>query len=412
MATFRYFITQGDADTALPNMDRRNMRFFAMAMLLCIVMAGATLASPLYPLYRHTLGFSAGDITIAYASYMAGALIALALAAHLAEHVGYVRALVLSGVVLLIGLSFSALAGDLATLVAGRALIGVAAGLASASGATGLVVLEPAGDIARATRTGAVATIAGLGLGPLLGGSLAHFTPEPLLVPYVVIGSLALAGIGLLWMMPADPALYRWHHFRPDLRLSGPEDRHIPAFAVVAAVGFLGYALFGIFAALAPTLLDQMLPWSGPAISGAGVALLFAGSTAAQLPARRLSHRAGLVAGSLIVIISLILLVAALASGSGLLFLLSDVTAGFGQGLGFVAGLGFVGSIAAGDKRASLVASFFASAYLGGMVPVVSMGLLADIIGVNAAIDTLALALAALGMMTALFGWLLLRSSS
>lgn len=384
-------------------------RFIAMAVLLCIVMAGATLASPLYPLYRHALGFSSGDVTIAYASYMVGALFALALAAHLAEHMGYARAMALSGIVLLAGLSLSALAQGLAMLVAGRALIGIAAGIASASGTAGLVVLEPRGDVARATRTGAVATMAGLGLGPLVGGVIAQLAPAPLLTPYAAVGGLALVGAALLWIAPADAAPHPWHHFRPLIRMRPPERRHARPFALVSASAFLGYALFGIFASLAPSLLDQMLPWSGPAISGAGVALLFAGSTLAQLIARDLGHRAGVVTGALVVVISLILLIVSLTWSSGPLFLLSDVIAGFGQGLGFLAALGFVGSIAPEQKRAGLIATFFASAYLGGVLPVMGMGLLADRIGLYLAIDILALALAALGIVTALFGWHLLR---
>jgi MFS family permease len=388
---------------------RHGGRFIAMAVLLSIVMAGATLASPLYPLYRHTLGFSAGDVTIAYASYMVGALVALALAAHLAEHMGYARAMALSGLVLLAGLALSALAQGLAMLVAGRALIGIAAGIASASGTAGLVALEPRGDVARATRMGAVATIAGLGLGPLLGGVLAQLAPAPLSTPYGVVGGLALVWVALLWMVPADAAPHPWHHFRPHVRMRRPERRHARPFALVSASAFLGYALFGIFASLAPSLLDQMLPWSGPAIGGAGVALLFAGSTLAQLIARDLGHRAGVIAGALVVVISLILLVLSLIWSSGPLFLLSDLIAGFGQGLGFLAALGFVGSIVPDDKRAGLIATFFASAYLGGVLPVMGMGLLADRIGSNPAIAILAVALAALGLMTALFGWRILH---
>ena len=68
-------------------------RFIAIAVTLGIVMASATLASPLYPLYEQSLGITSAGITIAYSAYMAGALLALLSLARLSEHVGFVHAL-------------------------------------------------------------------------------------------------------------------------------------------------------------------------------------------------------------------------------------------------------------------------------------------------------------------------------
>lgn len=62
-----------------PHRGLARWRFLAIAMLLSVTMAGATLASPLYPLYQSTLGLCASGITIAYTRYMLGALLALLL---------------------------------------------------------------------------------------------------------------------------------------------------------------------------------------------------------------------------------------------------------------------------------------------------------------------------------------------
>src|ERR1700693_1454113 len=89
-------------------------RFVAIAFALGVTMAGATLASPLYPLYEQALGITSSGITIVYSSYMGGALLALLLLGHLSDHVGFVHTLKIAVLLLLAGLATSAFAGSIA----------------------------------------------------------------------------------------------------------------------------------------------------------------------------------------------------------------------------------------------------------------------------------------------------------
>src|SRR6185437_1652126 len=63
-----------------------------VAVELAIVFVGATLPTPLYPLYRHTFGFSGIVLTLIYAVYVVGNLGALLVLGRASDQVGRRRA--------------------------------------------------------------------------------------------------------------------------------------------------------------------------------------------------------------------------------------------------------------------------------------------------------------------------------
>lgn len=382
-------------------------RFVAIAFALGVTMAGATLASPLYPLYEQSLGITAGGITIVYSSYMAGALLALLVLSHLSDHVGFVHALRISVLLLIAGLLASAAAHSLAVLALGRFAIGIAAGIASSAATAGLIALEPAGQIKRAQLVGSIMNIVGLGLGPFAGGVVAQLLPRPLLTPYLVFGIAAVLALLALVAHPADARVTPIRHFRPALRFQAPSAWR--PFALASLTTFTGYTLFSLFASLAPAFLGTLLPWHGPAIAGAGVSTLFIGSAIAQFALRKVDAWRGLAAGAIATGVSVALMATSLALHAGTLFMASDLIGGFGQGLAFMSALAVINHITPPQHRARSIASFFSIAYLGGIVPIVGLGLLADRIGLDLAIAGLA---AAMSILTLVLGAHAYRSAA
>ncbi len=245
-------------------------RFIAIAFALAVTMAGATLASPLYPLYEHAFGITSGGVTIVYSRYMGGALVALLLLGHLSDHVGFVHALSIAVALLLAGLIISAAAHSLPVLAIGRFAIGIAAGIASSAATAGLVALEPAWEVKRAALVGSIMNIVGLGLGPFAGGVVAQILPHPLLTPSAVFGVSALLALVALAIHPADAEVHPIRHFRPALRFHAPTLAAVRPFAIASITTFTGYTLFSLFASLAPAFLGDLLPWHGPAVAGSG----------------------------------------------------------------------------------------------------------------------------------------------
>jgi MFS family permease len=376
-----------------------NAQFIAMAYTLCSIMAGATLASPLYPLYEKAFLMGPGGVTVAYTTYMVGTLLALLFLGHLSEHVGYIRTLLIATALALAGLVVSGLAPNLLLLSVGRFAIGLAAGIASTSATAGLVAVSPPDRMTHASSIGALMTILGLGLGPLAGGFIAQTLAFPLQLPYVVlIAALLLAFLALLRHRMAEPpsGTRRTDGFTPRLRFHMPDGYKTRQFVTVAVITFVGYTLFSLFASLAPSFFNAFMPWRGPAIGGIGVALLFVGSAVAQLTLRGISSKKGLVIGSLIVTASLVMLAASVSLSSGLLFVASDLLGGFGQGLAFMSALLVINAMATPECRAGMISSFFSIAYLGGIVPVLALGLAANHLGLNPSLISLSILMALL----------------
>src|ERR1700731_5166938 len=120
--------------------------FWAVAFAFLIVMAFATLPSPLYGLYRVRDGLSAFTITIVYAIWAAGTIAALIVVPFIAERIGR-RGVMLAAVV-----TMMAAAGELAAwkalpgLLLGRLLTGAAVGLAAGTAITYLIELRARED--------------------------------------------------------------------------------------------------------------------------------------------------------------------------------------------------------------------------------------------------------------------------
>jgi MFS family permease len=168
-------------------------------------------------------------------------------------------------------------------------------------------------------------------------------------------------------------------------RASGPlvARPRVPAqvralFVRAALAGFAGFAVLGMFTAVSPAFLGE-LGVHNPAVTGVVVAAVFASSAAGQLLARRAGPGAGLPAGCAALIVGVGLVALALAFSSLTLLVVGGVVAGAGQGLSFASGLGALLGAAPPADRARTSSAFFVVAYVAISVPVVGIGVLAQL---------------------------------
>jgi MFS family permease len=225
--------------------------------------------------------------------------------------------------------------------------------------------------------------VGALGLAPLVAGVLAQLAPLPLRLPYWIdLGLIVLATLAV-WAMPetvAVPEHPRLRISRPDLP---PEVR--PVFIRAATAGFAGFAVLGLFAAVAPSFLLDLLHEPSHALSGAVVFTVFAASTLGQVTlARRFGHRA-LAAGCAALIAGMGLLAAGLAVTSLALVIAAAIIAGLGQGLCMRAGLEAVNSQAPAQRRAGVASTFFIVMYLGIALAAIGVGIAATPLGLRTA---------------------------
>lgn len=362
---------------------RKTYPMWLVAYAFMIVMLGTTLPTPLYPRYEQRWGFSALIITVIFAVYAVGVIAALLFLGSLSDQIGRRPAL-------LAGLALSAasavaflLAGGLGALLAGRALSGLSAGIFTGAGTATLVDLAPPGRRSFGSGVATAANLGGLGCGALLAGVLAVSATAPLRLPFwadlALLAPAFVAVIGLPeTVRPSGRRVVRMQRLRVPAQLRG-------TFTRAAAAGFASFAMSGLFSAVAPTFLATLLHQPSPALAGTLVFALFTASAAGQLAITRMPAWAGLSAGCTGIIVGAGLVAAALALGSLAFLITGAIVAGLGQGLSVGAGLVALNAEAPPDRRGEVASSFFVALYVALSIPIVGVGLAAQLTGLRTA---------------------------
>jgi MFS family permease len=355
--------------------------FWLVAGAFAVTMFGTTLPTPLYVLYQEELGLGEQMITVIFAVYAAGVLAALLLFGRASDQLGRRR-------MLLIGLACAALSTvaflldhGLTGLIVARVLSGLSAGIFTGTATAALLDLAGAGEGRRATLVATASNVGGLSVGPLVAGFLAQFAPLPLRLPFWVALGLILLATLAVWAMPETVDLPE----HPRLRISRPDlpPQVRPVFIRAATAGFAGFAVLGLFTAVTPSFLLDLLHEPNHALSGAVVFTVLAASTLGQVAlARRFGHRA-LAAGCVALIAGMGLLAAGLAATSLALVIASAIVAGLGQGLCMRAGLEAVNTQAPAQRRAGVASTFFIVMYVAIALPVIGVGIAATHLGLQ-----------------------------
>ncbi len=366
---------------------------WVVAAAFAVTMLGTTLPTPLYVLYQRELGFSTPIITVIFAAYAIGVLVALLLLGSASDVIGR-RSTLLAGLVCatLSGVAFL-LADELVLLLAARLLSGLSAGIFTGTATAALVDLGT--DKTRASLVATVANMGGLGAGPPLAGVLAQSAPYPLFAPFALhLVLLSVVTIGI-WLIP-EPGTVAGR--LRDVRLTRPS---VPAsvrgiFVRSSIAVFAGFSVLGLFTAVAPLFLRDLLDTPGPVVAGCVVGALFAASTFAQIVAvNRLGERAMRVGCGLLTVGALVL-ATALGIGSIVLLLAAVALAGAGQGISFRSAMALLNEASPADRRGEVASSLFIVAYVAISLPIVGEGLAAHATGLRIAGVVFGLAVAAL----------------
>ncbi|HEY9179740.1 MAG TPA: MFS transporter [Candidatus Baltobacteraceae bacterium] len=358
--------------------------FALIAAGFFINMLGTTLPTPLYPLYEERYHLVPVIITVIFATYAFAVIAGLMLFGHQSDKIG--RRAVLLPALAVSGLSAIAFlaAHGLAGLLAGRVLSGLSAGIFTGSGTAALVDFAPQERRRAAALAAVVANIGGLAFGTILAGLLAQYVPFPLRTPYAV--DLALAALGFLAVLAAPETVeVTSKRFRIAVRKLRIPHEMRSTFTSAVIAGMSGFAVSGVFSAVAPVLLAAQLNVHAPAIAGVLVFLIFAASCAGQIVIERLPKGAAFAIGSALLLAGLAALAAAIASSSLALLFLSSGLSGIGQGIVIGFGLANINERVESAHRGEVTSTYFVLLYLGLAVPVVGVGLVAMAVGLQIA---------------------------
>ena len=390
----------------------RSVRLALSGGTLFVLLVGANLATPLYPLLAARLGLNALGISIAFASYVVALIAVLLLAGHWSDHIGRRAALTVAVLLGIAGLAVFASANSLLMLCLGRALHGAAVALATGASAASLRELLP-GRPEWASRATLLSSSGGVALGPVLGGLLAVGS-RPTLLPFLACAAALVLLLAPLVLVRARPAL------RPPEGVSrssvlAPRGLSLGlgsargSFWRAAAVGFLSFAVFGYCLSLAPGYFAATLRLSSLPAVGAVAGLALAASAVVQLAGRRRpASRVPLPAAPLgLVLLGAGTLGAGLAAQAGVavVLVLAIVAAGVGQGIAFRALFEELAAAVAPERHAQAVSALYVVTYLGSAVPVIGLGAFAGVVGIPLASDVFTAGCAAAAGVLAAICW-------
>jgi MFS family permease len=340
---------------------------------------GSTLLTPLYAVYREEFGFSEITLTLIYAAYVVGNLGALFVFGRLSDQIGRRRvtlaAIALGAVSTVVFLC----ASGTAWLFVGRALSGLAIGLASSAGTAWIAELTERQNKRKASIAATDANFTGLAVGALLMGLLAQYAPAPLHLTYVVY--LVLLAVMAFLVAKSQETVretvdtLQETSLRP--RIGVPSELRA-RFVSPAVTAFSTFALTGFYIALVPSLLRRDMDISSLAVAGAVVCWLFAIAAVAVYVTGRIKSRAAMLSGIALLIPSVGVLVAAQALESLPILLVGTALSGVSAALGYRGSLQVVNEMAPGDKRAELISAFQIVCYLGNALPVVAVAVISS----------------------------------
>ena len=374
----------------------RRVAFWLVALILTVTMLGTTLPTPLYVIYQAQWHFSAAIVTVTFAVYAAGVLTALLLAGRSSDQAGRKPVLAVALGASALSTVVFILAPDLGALIAARIVSGLSAGLMTGTATATLTELVPASASRRASLVATAANMGGLGLGPLIAGLFAQYAPDPtVLVFEVYLAVLAAAGLFLFFV----PETVSPRH-RPTLRLArlGIPELGRDEFVAAGVAAFSAFSVLGLFSALAPTFLGDVLHEGSHAVQGAVVFLLLAVGTVTQLLLSRFSSRRVMLAGLGLFLAALALIVAALSQAALALFLTGTVVGGVAVGAVFLGSLATANRLAPPGQRGQVVSAYFVMCYCGLIIPVVGVGVASMFIGDFRAVLAFSILLAALSL--------------
>jgi MFS family permease len=368
--------------------------FALLAYAFAAIMLGTTLPTPMYALYAEHMHFEVLTTTVIFAVYAVGVLFALLVFGRWSDAVGR-RPLLLAGAgAALLSAAVFLAADSVPALLVGRFLSGISAGIFTGTATAAVIEAAPESWRSRAPAVATVANVGGLGLGPLVAGLLVQYAPQPLHLAFALHILLVLGAIAAVLL--ASETSRATSQRRIGLqRLSVPAQTR-SVFIIAATAAFAGFAVMGLFTAVAPSFLAGVIGITNHAAAGAVAASVFAASCAAQLLSRSIEPNRAVAIGCAILVAGMVILAVALHFSSLPLLIVASLVAGTGQGMSFSRGLAAVSDRTPPERRAEVSSTYFVVAYVAISLPVVGEGLAARALGLRTAGVSFAVAVAVL----------------
>lgn len=354
--------------------------FWVVVSLIVTGLLGSYALTPLYPIYQQRWGFSDLTLSVAFACYSLGTVVALLVAGSLSDRIGRRAALLPALVGVVVAIVVLATSINVTMLLIGRALQGIFTGVVTGTAGAALMDLAPGGSAKTAALANSASIAVGSALGPLTAGFLVTHSAAPTLAPYILVLVLLILGIVGVIVLPETVVRGQVRPHR--IRLPRPpKNKGGFAFAslgaVVASASMALYAAFG-----AP--IAHLGNLDGESIGGLLVFGMFAAIGIAQFALHRLRPLAALSCGGATCAIGWGTIVASLVWHQPAVLIGGTLVAGTGCGLMMMGATATVGHLVDDERRAETISLFLVIMFLGLAIPGICGGALVDAVGLTA----------------------------
>ncbi|MBU2750745.1 MFS transporter [Acidithiobacillus thiooxidans] len=343
------------------------------AFTLFTYVAASSAPTPLYSLYQSKWHFTPVMLTVIFSTYALFLLMALLVAGRLSDHLGRRPVIAFAILLQIVTMGIFLLAQNIGWLLAGRALQGIATGVAvSALGAALVDIHQERGSL-----TQSLVTLGGLAFGVFGVTVLVELAPAPLhLVFMILMAAFALQLV--LSMMVPETAVRRSGAIR-----SLVPTIHVPrkakgALLAIAPINVAVWALGGFSLSLMPSLIDVATQSRSMWYSGLDVAALNLSGCVAIWMMRRSKPVKPLIIGAALLIIGLLIILVVINAGregNGFVALLAGtMVAGAGYGAGLIGSIRSIVHLVQPSERSGLMAAYYIESYLAFSLPTIIAG--------------------------------------
>jgi predicted MFS family arabinose efflux permease len=404
----RLSVAQGIQLCRLRDESARPWSYVAVAIASFVLIAAATVPTPLYQLYQENFHFSEFTLTMIFGIYAFGVIPALLVFGPLGDIICRRRVLMVAIGMAGAGIALLAAARGVLWLLAGRLLVGIAVGATQGNASAALVEMQPREDRRRAGIMMTVCTAGGAASGTLVSGIIAQYLPDPLLLAYIMELAMLAAAFVLVATIKeaASPVLsfVSFHHPRVSRNI-------FVGFMAASLAGGLIWSIAGLFLALVPSYVSNLLHVRNLAAGGALVALMLGSSIVIQLIMINSSNFRLQMMGLGVAVAGITAVVAAWHLSSFLLMIAGSISSGAAIGMGYLGSISEINRLAAPQERGRVNSLYFVVVvYLFFSIPTIALGFAASHLGLYAAVFGFAAVIILLAI--SLMVWLAIRQRS
>ena len=377
---------------------RLRLAFLSAVVSLAAAFAASSAPIPLFNLYRAEEGFSNADISLTVVAYDLPTLAALLVMGRLSNHVGRRSTAIASLGLLALGCLVLLNVHDIGTLLAGRVLMGLGAGLASSNVTAYVVDAVPSRPAWLASVASSQTVTLGLAVGAIASGALVQYGPSPRHLTYLVaVGALFVSAV-LIVVSPETVTRTpgAWRSLRPSVRVPSRVRGLLP---VAAAVFLSTWATGAFYQAFVPGLVEDQLHSRSSLVLGLVFAAFMAPSVLGAPLGGRFTPAAGQRVGMTVFLGGWIGITTAIITGSLTVFIAATVVAGAAQGIAVSAAIrGLLDGSTVAD-RAPIFSVIYLICYSAAAFPSLLSGQLSS----TFSLPQIALGYGGLALLTTLF---------